>query len=157
MVIELDTDSAEIDDLAGLEKLSVEIKPYHPKRSLTANAYAWVLINKLANKLNTSPEIIYKETIRSIGGVSEIVQCKAGAVDRLRKSWESKGVGWQMETLGSHFGGWIDCIMYYGSSTYDTAQMKRLIDQLVEECKEQGIDTMSERERSLLLDQWNGK
>lgn len=154
MVIELDSDSAEIDDLAGLEKLSIEIKPYHPKRSLTANAYAWVLIHELASKLNTSPEIIYKETIRSIGGVSELMQCKAGAVDKLRKSWESKGIGWQMETLGNR-NGWVDCIMYYGSSTYDTAQMTRFIDSLVNECKEQGIDTMSERERSLLLDKWN--
>ena len=43
---------------------------------------------------------------------------------------------------------------YYGSSQYNTEQMSRIINYIVEECNQQGIDTMTEQERSLLLAQW---
>jgi hypothetical protein len=154
MVVELDRDSVEIDDLMACDKVSIEIKPYKGKRSMNANAYAWVLIDKLASVLGISPEEVYRETIRSLGGVSEIVQCKTSAVARLKAAWQSRGLGWQVETVDGK-DGWVNCIMYYGSSTYDTAQMKRLIDALVEECKLQSIDVMSEKERGLLIDKWN--
>lgn len=154
ITIELDRDSVELDELMTCGKVSVEIKPYREKRSLNANSYAWVLIDKLASKLNIPPEEVYRNTIESLGGVSEIVRCKASAVPTLKASWEHHGLGWQMRVADER-NGWADCILYYGSSVYDTAQMKRLIDLLVEECKEQGIDTMSEYERGLLLEKWN--
>ena len=34
-----------------------ELKPYRQKRSLSANAYAWVLMDKLADKLKTTKTI----------------------------------------------------------------------------------------------------
>ena len=43
-----------VDDMNGLEKLSIEIKPYRARRSLDANAYAWVLMDKLAEKMGES-------------------------------------------------------------------------------------------------------
>jgi hypothetical protein len=48
-------------------------------------------------------------------------------------------------------------IVYYGSSEYDTAQMSRLIDRIVEDCKEQGIETMPQAELDSLLTQWGKK
>ena len=44
---------------------------------------------------------------------------------------------------------------YYGSSTYNTKQMSRLIDFLVEECKELGIETMSPQELRSLMEAWH--
>lgn len=43
---------------------------------------------------------------------------------------------------------------YHGSSVYDTKQMSRLIDNLIQDAKAVGLETMSERERSLLLTEW---
>ena len=45
-----------VDELKGLEKLSIEVKPFRQKRSLDANAYFFVLADKLAEKLNTTKE-----------------------------------------------------------------------------------------------------
>lgn len=154
ITIELDRDSVELDELMACGKVSIEIKPYKEKRSLNANAYAWVLIDKLAAKLGIPPEEVYRHTIEALGGVSEIVRCKSSAVKALKASWEHHGLGWQLKVADER-NGWADCILYYGSSVYDTAQMKRLIDSLVDECKTQGIDTMSEYERGLLLERWN--
>ena len=45
---------------------------------------------------------------------------------------------------------------YYGSSTYNRKQMAALIDLVVQDCKQLGIETLTERELSLLCDKWEG-
>lgn len=131
--------------------VSIEIKKYRKKRSLDANAYAWVLIDKIAEAASLDKATVYKEAIRSIGGVSETVCVKDTAVRKLRDGWECRGTGWQTETMTSKIAGCTNVILYYGSSTYDTKQMSLLIDQLVQEATELGIDTMSSNELNRLL------
>ena len=41
-----------------------------------------------------------------------------------------------------------------GSSDYDTAQMSRLIEIIIQECKAQGIETMTPRELDALVSRW---
>lgn len=48
-------------------------------------------------------------------------------------------------------------ILYYGSSTYDMAQMSRLINLIVEDCKAQGIETMTPYELDALIGRWEGQ
>ena len=45
-------------------------------------------------------------------------------------------------------------MLYYGSSTYDSAQMSRLIDLVVQECQAQGIETKTPEELALLKEDW---
>lgn len=135
------------------KKYVVEIKEFRNKRSLRANAYAWELIDKLAEKLKTEPTDIYRRLIRSIGGVSTVVSAYDIASDRLMRNWTEKGLGWQAETLGTH-DGMRDIVLYYGSSTYDTAQMSRLIDLLVQECEQQDIETLTPAELELMKGAW---
>lgn len=134
--------------------LKAEIKPFKAKRSISANAYAWTLINKLAAKLKISPQDIYKTAVRHIGGVSETICCQTKAVDNFRKVWESNGIGWQTEILDSKIDGCTNIICYYGSSEYDTEQMSRLIDNIVQDCKAVGIETMTPAELERLCDAW---
>lgn len=42
-------------------------------RSLDANAYAWVLLDKLAAHYGVSREKVYRQEIQGIGGVSEVL------------------------------------------------------------------------------------
>ena len=44
-----------------------EIKEYKQKRSLNANAYCWVLINKIANILRKSKEEVYLQMLIDYG------------------------------------------------------------------------------------------
>ena len=44
-----------------------EIKEYKQKRSLNANAYMWVLINEIANKVHLSKEEVYLNMLKSYG------------------------------------------------------------------------------------------
>lgn len=77
-----------------------EIKEYKPKRSLDSNAYAWVLLGKLQDKLHIPKEEIYRDLIKNIGSY-EIVPVKNEAVDKFRQAWSKNGIGWITETMKS--------------------------------------------------------
>ena len=121
----------------------LEIRRQKKGRSRDANAYAWVLIDKLAEKLGLTKDEVYRNVIREIGGVSEQVYVRQEAAPEMIRIWKSRGIGWQVEIMPSAIKGYLNLILYYGSSVYTTRQMTSLIDQLIAECKEQGIETMT--------------
>jgi len=131
--------------------IDVEIKKHRNKRSLDANAYAWVLIGKLAEALRMDKADIYKQAIREIGGTSTIVCVPDKALEALQNGWKTKGIGWQTETMPSKLDGCTNVVLYYGSSTYDTKQMSLLIDHLVQDAKEQGIETLPPAELERMI------
>lgn len=132
-----------------------DIKEHRKKRSLDANAYCWELIGKLSGKLRIPPEQVYREAIREIGDNYEVVPIREDKVGRWREIWQAKGLGWTCEDLGrSKLTGYINIASYYGSSVYDTAQMSRLIDYIIEECQLQEIETLPPDKLALLKDGW---
>lgn len=136
------------------ENKAVEIKEHKNTRSLDANAYLWVLLAKLQDKLNIPKEDLYKKYIKSIG-TSEVLPVKNEAIDRFCDAWHKNGLGWITETTKSKLEGFTNVIAYYGSSSYNTAEMSRLINEVVEDCKEQNIETKSDGEINSLLQQWS--
>lgn len=122
--------------------LTVTVKEYRQKRSLSQNSYLWVLLDKIADKVNRSKEDIYKIYIKDYG-VFEILPVRNDAAERFIKLWQSRGLGWVCEDLGeSKLNGYTKLIAYYGSSTYNTKEMTRLIDAVIQECRELGIQAM---------------
>lgn len=142
------------DNYNTMETLSIKIDKFRQKRSLDANAYCWGLIDKLAAKVNLSREDVYKQAIREIGGVSDTVCVKDQAVDKLCEQWQKNGIGWQAECFPSKIPGCTNVTLFYGSSTYDTAQMSRLIDSVIQDCKAVGIETRTPAEIQHMLDLW---
>jgi len=125
------------------EEISLEIKPFYPKRSLTQNSYMWSLLNHLAEVLNNTAENIYKELIRDYG-VKDYILVKNEAVDELNKRWSSKGIGWFTEVLRKgKVDGTTTIIVYYGSSSYNSKEMSRLVDAVIENCEENNIPTLT--------------
>lgn len=153
LVIELDDDFRQ--DFAGLKEhdVSIEVKRWRKKRSLDANAYAWVLMDKIAQATGVPKTEVYRQAIREIGGVSDIVAVPDNAVDKFREGWSKQGIGWQTEILDSK-PGYKRIVVYYGSSTYDTQQMAALIDSLVQEAQALGIETLPPHEIARLNSLW---
>lgn len=133
---------------------AADLREQKKRRSLDANAYAWVLMDKLAQRTGIPKSGIYREYMRNIGGNTETVCIRADAAEKLRSGWEHNGLGWITDTVPSKLDGCVNVILYYGSSTFDTAQMSRLIDALVQDCREQGIETMTPRELARLVEEW---
>jgi len=156
LVIELDDDFRK--GFAELKEhdVSIEVKRWRKKRSLDANAYAWVLIDKIAQATGVPKTEVYRQAIREIGGVSDIVAVPDNAVDKFREGWSKQGIGWQTEILDSK-PGYKRIVVYYGSSTYDTKQMSALIDSLVQEAQALGIETLPPAEIARLQSQWEVK
>ena len=137
------------------KKYVADVKEWREKRSLDANAYCWQLLGKLSGKLGLPPEEIYRHAIRDVGDNYEVMPVRNDALERWKAIWQANGLGWLCETIGpSKLEGFTNCRNFYGSSVYDRAQMGRLIEIIVQECKEQGIETLSERELSLLTEEW---
>ena len=131
---------SEADELIASDMLDIEIKKHRKKRSLSANAYAWVLMDKLASVLSIPKEKIYKDIVRNIGGNTTSVTVQKEACDRLLEQWSRNGLGWFGEVVYRNEQ-YCDVMLYYGSSTYDTKQMSRLIELVIQECEAQGIAT----------------
>jgi hypothetical protein len=108
----------------------------------------------LSNKLRIPPEELYREFIRR-GNSYTVVPIKNVAVKRYAEIWQSNGIGWIVENLGeSKHEGYTNLKCYHGSSSYDTKEMSFLIDEVVEACKEQGIETASGAEIRRLKEEW---
>lgn len=134
----------------------LEVKEHRQKRSLDANAYCWVLINKIADAMRITPKEIYRQAIQNIGGNYEIIPIKEEAAERFRQIWESQGLGWPCVDMGkSKIQGYRNLRAYYGSSTYDTRQMSMLIDNLVQDCKALDIETLPPEKLALLMEGWD--
>jgi hypothetical protein len=145
------TDIAELKGiLAKGKELAVEIKQYRHKRSLDANAYMWVLLSELASALRTTKDELYLLVLERYGVFTHIV-VKPNVVDRVKAEWRTiRELG--EVTIKGQTGVQLQC--FFGSSTYDTAEMARLIDGVVSECKELGINTMTPAEIALLKQEW---
>ena len=125
------------------KELLVKVTSYSKRRSLSQNAYMWVLIGEIAAKLKTSKDDVYKNYIRDYG-VFEVLPIKAEAVERFISIWAGRGLGWVCEVLReSKISGYINVIAYYGSSSYTSAELTRVIEAIIDDCKELGINTMS--------------
>ena len=151
----VEIEPSKIEELQN-QKLDVEIRKYRARRSLDANAYFWVLVSKLQDVLNIPKELIYKDLIKGIGSY-EVIPIKNEAVEKFRQAWSKNGLGWVTETTKSKLEGFTNVLAYYGSSTYDTKEMARLIDLIVYECNELGIETKSDEEIKSLLESWENE
>ena len=137
------------------DTLTVKVIKYRKKRNLNANAYFWQLCGELALKLEKSKEEIYWEYIKDYG-IYRTVEISEEAADTMIYIWKSHGLGWIAEKLdkGQHKG-FVLINFYYGSSCYNTKQMSRLIDCVVNDCKAQGIETLPPEELKEMKRAWD--
>ena len=141
------------------ELLDIEVKKHHESRSLNANNYMWALCEKIAQKLSREGETytkddIYRDSIEKIG-VFHDDDIEPEKVKWRRTAWEMIGIGWITERVDFTQDGNREVIrFYYGSSRYNTAQMSRLIDNIVQDAKALGIETRTPEEIEKMKALW---
>lgn len=137
----------------------LEVKEHRKKRSLDANAMAWKLLGELSAVMKVPSEEIYRDYIRDVGGNYEIVPVRADHIEDWDRIWCAGHYGRSTVDMGEcrTIPGYHYIKSYISSSDFDVLQMSRLLDLIITDCKQVGIDVMSERERSLLLEEWGGK
>lgn len=145
-----------IDSLDPEKEYKIEVKERKEKRTLSANNYFWVMVDKLAEKLHIGKSEIYRSYVKEIGGNSYLVCCINKAVPDLIEDWDGRGLGWFGECEDSKLEGCTNVRLYYGSSKYDKNQMSRLIELAKQDCIENDIPTWDEEELQKLCDEWVG-
>jgi hypothetical protein len=132
----------------------LELKEHRERRSLDANAYCWVLIGKLAAKIGQNKSDVYREYIKEIGDNYTVSCFQKEAVSDMKRLWENDHLGRIAEEFQSKVDGCTNLRLYYGSSDFDTKQMSRLIDAIIADCKENGIETATPEELARLKEEW---
>lgn len=157
LTVEINEDiQTAIEDIKDCEKLKISLAKYREKRSLDANSFFWLLIGKLAQKENAkSREDIYKSYIRETGAF-EILPIRVDALEQWEKIWQSKGEGWIVEDIGKcrNLRGYHNVKCYYGTSVYNSKEMAHIIDLVVQDCKDAGIETMTPDEVERIKSLW---
>ncbi len=157
----LDTKEIEVvEQLKNENKLNIELKKYRKQRSLDANAYCWLLCDKIAKELSkdgtiVTKEAIYKDAITQIGTFEPFIVQEV-SFEKFKRIWEKQGLGFIVQEVSKK----DKCIKvhcYYGSSTYDSKEMSLLIELLVDLAKSLNIETKPQEEINSLLESWNGK
>ena len=141
---------AEYGELKNCELLSIKVTKHRKKRSLDANAYMWVLLQKMAEPLKTSKWELYIEMLSRYGIFTHVI-VKPHIVDRVKNEWRTVRELGEITVNGTR-GSQLQC--YFGASTYNTKEMGVLIDGVVSECKELGIDTVSTEELTKMKELW---
>lgn len=137
--------------------LTVEIKQYRQKRSLDANGWCWVLCQRIAEVILSTKDLVYQQMIKRVGQF-DIRPIKTEAVESHIERWSKIGLGWYAEVVGdSKLAGYTNVISYYGSSVYDSREMWVLINEIIFECRELGIECMTENEKNLMLEKWGAR
>lgn len=139
------------DELNG-KPLTVEVKRYRERRSRNANNYLWELCTKIAEHQGITPLEVYRKEIRE-AGVSVAMSVLSECYEKVEAAWGERGIGWFLVKTDEG-GGTTFFLAYYGSSSYDTKEMSRLIENTVEDCKALGIETATPAELALLMENY---
>lgn len=121
------------------EDKEYELKEYKEKRTLNQNSYYWKLLNELSNKLKIPSTELHFELIKKSCPFEEYLVPYEASLRGIEYYIE-KG---KIERNGKLF---KTIRVYVGSSRLETVEFGILLDNLIEECKLQNIETMTESE-----------
>ena len=136
--------------IARGKPLAVELKQYRKRRSLDSNAYLWLLLGKMAAVLNTDKDELYLIMLERYGIYTHVI-VKPEVAERVKQEWRTVRELGEV-TVNGKTGIQLQC--FFGSSSYDSKEMSVLIDGVVSECKELGIETLPPDELKSLNEAW---
>jgi hypothetical protein len=143
-----------IDDLkaivANKKLIVIEVSQQKRKRSLDANGMLWAICTQIAAAIKSSKDEVYLTMLERYGVFTHII-VKAEAVERIQKEWRTCRVLGEV-TVNGKTGIQIQC--YYGSHLYDSKEFSVLLEGVISEAREMGIEVISEQDKQLLIQQW---
>lgn len=151
LTLELDGDFRNKYDKLHDKLVEVSIKKYSEPRTLKANSYLWALVTAIGNAIRESKEEVYFQMLRDYGqggAVSVLEQYE----DKFKKSYKYHEYLGQSELNGKlfkHYRFWV------GSSEYNKDEFAVLLDGIIQEAKQLGIETKSKEEIESLLKEYD--
>lgn len=126
-----------------------EVEVKKKKRSKNANSYLWKLLQELCFEMNLNTIEEYRKRVKELG-IFKQWEIDSENVYTFEKLWTDRGIGWFTEKV-EEIGGKTIINAYYGSSSYNSKQFSRLLDNLVQDCRSVGIQTLEDIELEELI------
>lgn len=133
--------------------LEVEIKIKRKRRSLNANAYLWELLGRMAAVLKSDKDSVYLMMLERYGVYTHVC-VKPAAVERVKQEWRTVRELGEI-TINGQKAVQLQC--YFGSHTYNSKEFSILLDGVLSETAQLGIETLSEADKDLMLKEWGAK
>ena len=134
-----------VENLDESKKYDVKISYHTEKRTLTANAYYWVLVNKIANVLQTSKEEVHEKMIKRYSQREYISVLEQVDIEKYGIRYYDEGVNFTQN--GKRFKSYI---IYENSSDMNKLEFSILVEGIVSEAQEMGIETLTPEQIALL-------
>lgn len=135
----------------------IEISKIKKKRSLDANAYYWELLDKLSRALRTSKDELHAIMLDRYGTL-DYDASGAPKVFSIRNTKDPRDITPYSRPIGRGFANgklFIHYAVLKGSGKMDSAEFAALLDGLISECKELGIETLPPAEIERLKEAMN--
>lgn len=139
-------DSLSLRDLA----LDIELKRHRKKRSLDANALMWQCLGEIAHALNQDKWNIYLMMLKRYGKYTYIC-VKPEVVEAVKSQWRECEVVGDISINGQKA---VQLLCYFGSSTYNTKEFSTLLDGIISEMEEMGLERPLDGDMKRALEQW---
>lgn len=133
-------------------ELDVVLKKHRKKRSLNANGLLWHCLDEIAKAMPTPIDKweVYLGMLRRYGKFTYIC-IKPNAVEAMKQQWrECEEVG-EIDINGQKA---VQMLCYFGSSTYDTKEFSVLLEGVISEMKEMGLQPPTTQEMQRALEAW---
>lgn len=146
-----------INCISQCEKLSIKAVKYKKKRSLDANGMLWACLGEIAQVLHIDKWEVYLQMLKRYGKYTYIC-VKPSVVEAMKTQWRECEVIGNININGTEA---VQLLCYFGSSTYNTKEFSVLLDGVVSEMKEMGLQIPATKDMERALELWekqfNGK
>lgn len=129
--------------------LNEEIEVKRKKRSKNSNSYFWELLQQLCLEMNLDLIQEYRKRVKELG-IFKQWEIDTINVPTFEKLWSDRGIAWFTEKV-EEIGNKTIINAYYGSSSYNSKQFSRLLDNLVQDCRSVGVQTLEDMEIEELI------
>ena len=132
--------------------IDITIKEYSDPRTLKANAYLWKLITEIGNRLRMSKEDVYLDMLKAYGqgGMVSIKEKWAKQFERSNKYQQFLGESELNGEIFKHYKFWV------GSHEYSKYEFSILLDGVIQEAKQLGIEVRPQEEIDSMLNELEG-
>ncbi len=143
---------SEIDKIKDVEKLSIEAKKYREKRSLDANALLWACIGDIAKAMTPPADKwdVYLDMLKNYGKYTYIC-VKPNVVEAMKAQWRECEVLGEVDINGQKA---VQMLCYFGSSALNTKEFSDLLEGVIYEMKQVGLQPPPTKDMRRALEQW---
>ena len=141
---------AEIDEIKDADKLDIKVSKWRKKRSLEANGMLWACLGQIAAALGTDKWEVYLLMLKRYGKFTYIV-VRESAVEAVKRQWRESEVIGEVAVNGQKA---VQMLCYFGSSTMNTQEFSVLLDGVISEMQEIGLQPPLPKDVERALEQW---